>query len=249
MSKRHKAFRFRLKPTCDQAKTFSRFAGARRWVWNWALSRWKEYYAEHGKSIPLSLLSSELTALKQQPETTWLTEINAQLLQQVLADLHRAFTNFFEKRARYPRFKNKKTDRSRFRFPQSVKVKDDQVYLPKIGWINMRLSQPVDLPIKSATVRRDVMGFWHVTLTATFDMPDVTAPLARQERTVGIDLGLIDFATFSDGKLETVPCPKFLRKTATQAATSEQGVGSDKQGLETPSQGEAQDSQGTGQDR
>ena len=85
----------------------NRMAGACRWVWNWGLARWKENYAATGKSISLKQLSAELTALKREPGTAWLGEVDSQALQQVLKDLHRAFTNFLEKRASYPRFKSR----------------------------------------------------------------------------------------------------------------------------------------------
>ena len=70
------------------------------------LARWKETYAATGKSISLKELSAELTALKQKLETAWPKEADSQALQQELKDLCRAFTNFFGKRARYPRFKS-----------------------------------------------------------------------------------------------------------------------------------------------
>src|SRR5512140_2837617 len=119
-----------MKPTKDQGHALNRMAGARRWVWNWALRRWKDHYDATGKSFPLAQLSAELTALKQRPETAWLQEADSQALQQVLTDLRQAFTHFFERRARYPKFKGRKTDRARFRIPQRVKVKDGNVYVP-----------------------------------------------------------------------------------------------------------------------
>src|SRR5215468_6514053 len=97
-----------MEPTAAQGSGLNRMAGARRFVWNWALRRWKDHYAVTGQSISLKQLSAELTALKQQPETAWLNEIDSQALQQTLKDLHRAFVNFFEKRARHPRFKSRK---------------------------------------------------------------------------------------------------------------------------------------------
>src|SRR4051794_8920396 len=108
MAKHRKVYRFRLKPTPVQGTLLNRMAGARRWVWNWALRRWKDHYAATGKSISRKQLSAELTALKQQPETAWLREADSQALQQVLKALQCAFVNFFEKRARYPRFKGRK---------------------------------------------------------------------------------------------------------------------------------------------
>ena len=93
--------------------------------------------------------------------------------------MHRAFVSFFEKRARYPRFKSRKRDRRRFRIPQRVKVEGGKVYVPKVGWIRIRQSREIDRTIKGATFKRDGDGHWYVTLTAEFEMPDVAVPGAR----------------------------------------------------------------------
>src|ERR671935_2249154 len=97
----YKAFRYRLEPTADQEQKLRQFAGARRFIWNWALQQRQEHYRQTGKSLPAKELSARLTALKDQPDTAWLRDINAQALQQPLAVLHRAFANFFERRARH----------------------------------------------------------------------------------------------------------------------------------------------------
>lgn len=206
-----KVFRFRMRPTTSQADGLSRLAGARRWVWNWALARRKDHYAEHGKTLPTKQLSAELTALKKQEATAWLAEADSQALQQTLRDLDRASVNFFEKRARFPRFKSKKRDDARFRIPQRVKVANGRVYVPKVGWVRIRQSMPVDLPTKSATFKRDATGRWYVTLTATFEMPDTPLPEPVADTTVGVDLGLKDFAVLSTG--ERVAAPKFFRRS------------------------------------
>jgi putative transposase len=205
-----KVYRFRMQPTRVQEQSLNRLAGARRWVWNWALARWKETFETTGKSISLKQLSTELTALKQMPETAWLKEADSQSLQQVLKDLHRAFSNFFAKRARYPRFKSRKRDPLRFRIPQRVKIDDEKVYVPKVGQVRIRQSQPVEEETKSATFRRSADGKWYVTLTVEFEMPDVPLPSPDPLSVVGIDLGLKTFATITGQ--EPIPCPKFFRK-------------------------------------
>ena len=186
-----------------------RVAGARRFVWNWALGRRKAYHAEHGKTIPATQLSAEVTALKSQPETAWLKGADSQALQQALKDLDRAFRNFFEKRSRFPRFKSRKRDTPRFRIPQRVKVVDGKVYVPKVGRVKIRQSMPVDLPTKGATFRRDTVGHWFITLTAEFEMPDAALPEADPNRVIGIDLGLKDFIVTGGG--ERTAAPKFYR--------------------------------------
>ena len=212
MAKQRKVYRFRMRPTKDQAHALSRMAGARRWVWNWGLRRWKEHYAATGKSTPLKQLSAELTALKQRPEMAWLREADSQALQHALADLHQAFSNFFEKRARHPKFKSRKRDRARFRIPQRVKVEGGKVTVPKIGDVRIFQSQEVAEKTKSATFKRGADGKWYVSLVVEFEMPDIPIPAPEAAQTVGIDVGLIDFATLSDPTAEPIPAPKFFRK-------------------------------------
>jgi putative transposase len=201
----HKAFRHRLVPTAEQEQKLRQFAGARRFIWNWALQQRREYYRETGKTLPAKELSARLTALKEQPETAWLREMDSQLLQPVLADLGQAFSNFFARRARYPRFKSKKRDTPRFRIPQRVKVVGNRVQVPKVGRVRLRLSQPLVGTTKSATFKQDASGHWHVTLVSALDRPAVTLPMPEVEQTIGVDLGLKDIVVCSDGHREPAP--------------------------------------------
>jgi putative transposase len=218
-----------MRPDAGQGPALNRMAGARRFVWNWALGRWKEHSAATGKSITYNRLAAELTALKRQPDTEWLGEVDSQALQQVLKDLHRAFVNFFEKRARYPRFKSRKRDRARFRIPQRVKVAAGKVYVPKVGWVRIRQSREVDGVTRSATFRREADGHWYVSLTVEFAMPDVAVPAPDPEKTIGLDLGLIDFVTPSDGS-EPIPAPKFYRKATHKIRRAQKAVSRRKKG-------------------
>jgi putative transposase len=206
----YKAFRYRLEPTDDQEQKLRQFAGARRFIWNWALQQRREYYRETGKTLPAKELSARLTALKDQPDTAWLRDMDSQLLQQVLADLQRAFNNFFARRACYPRFKSKKTEVLRFRIPQRVKVVGNRVQVPKVGLVRLRLSQPLAGTTKSATFRQDACGHWHVTLVSHIETPAVAPPIPEVEQTVGVDLGLKDIVVCSDGHRE--PAPRFYRQ-------------------------------------
>jgi hypothetical protein len=177
-----RVYRFRLEPTAAQEQRFRQFAGARRFIWNWALQQRRAHYRQTGTTLPAKELSARLTALKAQPETAWLREMDSQLLQQVLADLERAFVNFFERRARYPRFKSRKRDQARFRIPQRVRVVGDRVQVPKIGYVRLRLSRPVEGQTKSATFKQDACGHWYVSLVAQTQMPLRLVPRLRRHR-------------------------------------------------------------------
>jgi putative transposase len=87
--------------------------------------------------------------------------------------------NFFQKRARYPRFKRRKDTRHSFRIPQRVKIADGRVYLPKIGWIKIRQSQPVDCPTKSATFKRAAM------MTGTLACMNIPVRIRQSKRKAG----------------------------------------------------------------
>jgi putative transposase len=119
--------------------------------------------------------------------------------------------NFFEKRARYSRFKSRKRDQARFRIPQRVTIHDARVSIPKVGHVRIRQSQEVAEPTKSATFRREGDGHWYVTLTVEFEMPEVALPMPDSTKVVGIDLWLIDFARLSDGS-DPISTPRFYRQ-------------------------------------
>ena len=205
-----KVYRFKIDPTAKQEAALARYAGARRFVFNWALQRRKETYEQTGKSISWSELSVELTGLKNKPGFDWLKEIDSQLSQQAIADCKRAFDSFFLKRASFPKFKKKHSAHQSFRIPQRVKLEDRRVYIPKIGWVAVRQSQAVDLPLKSATFKREATGKWHVSLVVEFDLPDQPKPVIETETAVGIDVGFDRFATDSDGSV--IENPRCFRK-------------------------------------
>ncbi len=205
-----KTFQFRMEPTAAQAQRLLQFAGARRFVWNWGLDRKRAYYRAHGRGLSYIALAAELTTLKRQPATAWLREVDSQLLQQALRDLEQAFTNFFEHRARFPRFKMKKRDQARFRIPQRVTVHDGVVSLPKLGTIRLRQHRPLAGQTKSATFKQDAAGHWFVTIVAQVEQPAWPKPIPTAATTVGVDAGLKDFAVLSTG--ERIANPRFARR-------------------------------------
>ncbi len=205
-----RVYRFRLEPTSQQEDGFRRYAGARRFTWNWALAQRQEHYKATGKGLSRVALSALFTALKKEPDTAWLSEVDSQLPQQAIIDIYRAFDAFFEHRARYPRFKSRKRDAARFRIPQRVTLAEGYLTIPKIGRVKVRQSQAVEGMTKSATFKRDACGHWFVSLVAEMDMPDLPLPAPDPERTIGVDLGVKDAVVTSDG--ERVAAPRFYRR-------------------------------------
>ena len=129
-----KAFRYRLYPNKEQQAGLAVQFGHARFVYNWALATRNAHYREHGTGIGYYALKRMTTDLKRQPDHVWLKEADSQVLQAKVEDLDRAFANFFNKSARYPRLKKRRGHQS-VRWPQRFKFDGDRVYLPKVGWV------------------------------------------------------------------------------------------------------------------
>src|SRR5215217_6438879 len=206
-------YRYRLDPTVEQEIMLGRFAGARRFVWNWALNRKREYFQQTGKTLLYNDLAAELTRLKQQSATAWLREMDSQSLQQALRDLENAYHHFFrrirngEKRKGFPSFKSRKTDTPRFRIPQRVTLDGSFVSVPKIGLIRVVLHRSHGGTIKGATFKREACGHWYVCLVVEQQLASqVERPVVTH---IGVDVGLKSLAVLSTG--ETIDNPRWYR--------------------------------------
>jgi putative transposase len=102
-----RAYRYRCYPTRAQATLLARTFGCARYVYNWALRLRTDAYYKRQERISYAETSAALTTLKQQPETAWLNEVSSVPTQQALRYLDKAFRNFFEGRAKYPKFHKK----------------------------------------------------------------------------------------------------------------------------------------------
>lgn len=206
-------YRYRLNPTAEQEAQFRQFAGARRFVWNWALGRKREHFQQTGKTLSYNDLAAELTRLKQQPDTAWLRDMDSQSLQQALRDLDSAYQHFFrrvrkgEKKKGFPKFKSRKTDTPRFRIPQRVTVDGSFVSVPKIGMVRVVLHRPLEGTTKGATFKQEACGHWYISLVVEQQIaPKEDRPVVSH---IGIDVGLKSLAVLSTG--EIIDNPRWYR--------------------------------------
>jgi len=194
---RLQAFKYELMPTGDQQRDMRRFAGSCRFVFNKALALQKARHAQGEKKLGYAGLCKLLTEWRNGPETPWLRDAPTHPLQQTLKDLERAYTNFYAKRADFPRFK-KKGQSDSFRYPDPKQIKLDQansrIFLPKLGWLRVRISRAVLGEVRNVTVSLSC-GKWFVSIQTE---REVEQPVP-QGGTVGIDMGVTRFATLSDG--------------------------------------------------
>lgn len=173
-----------------------RFAGACRFVFNRALARQNENHEAGNKYIPYGKMASWLVEWKNATETQWLKDAPSQLLQQSLKDLERAYKNFFQNRAAFPRFK-KRGQNDVFRYPQGVKLdqENSRIFLPKLGWMRYRNSRQVTGVVKNVTVSQSC-GKWYISIQTE---SEVSTPVHPSASMVGLDAGVAKLATLSDG--------------------------------------------------
>ena len=204
--------KFRIYPTEAQKVLLAKTFGCVRWVYNRALAEKMRHYETTGKTLSVYALDKELATLKDTPETEWLREVNSQALQQSLRHLDAAYTRFFREKKGFPQFKSR-YDRQSFCNPQKTELDYEAgcVYIPKFkGGIKARLHRKVDGRVKSSTVSRDASGRYFISVVVERDGEQPAPPAPVPERTLGIDLGLKTFATFSDGNV--VENPRHLKQ-------------------------------------
>ena len=192
---RRQAFEFEIHPNGAQQRRIKQFCGCARFVFNKALDGQKQAYeADNNTTFNYTKIANLLPQWKK--TFPWLKDCHSQVLQQSLRDLDSAFSNFFEKRANFPRFKKKGTKDS-IRFPQGCKLEqhNNRLYLPKIGWVRYRNSRNVVGEIKNVTVSKKC-GRFYVSIQTELE---VEIP-KHQGGEIGIDMGIVRFATLSNGE-------------------------------------------------
>ena len=191
-----KAFKFEMMPNGEQIRKMKQFCGCSRFVFNKALAYQNEQY-QQDNSFKFSYFKLTSLLPEWKRESVWLKDCHSQVLQSSLRDLESSFKNFFAKRADFPKFK-KKGSKESFRFPQGCKLEqynNNRIYLPKIGWVRYRNSREVVGKIKNVTVSQKC-GKWYVSIQTEFEQ-EIPTPKGGE---IGIDMGIIRFATLSNGQ-------------------------------------------------
>jgi putative transposase len=223
----------RLYPNSQQKAELTKNFGAVRKVWNYYLDKSNRDYLESKKGgDPPAVRRQEecatafrrfkyidaakdLTQLKKTEEYKWLTEADSQALQQSLKNLEKAFKNFFEGRAKFPKFKSRFHKQS-IAYPQRVTIPTNKcVKLPKIGEIVAKITRPIEGKIKTVTVSKTSTDKYFASIlmeVPPINLKDISnaecAPhsslnefrLGRGLKISGIDVGCIDVATVFDGE-------------------------------------------------
>ena len=198
-------------PNGRQRRAMQSFAGACRYVFNKALDIQKARYEGGDKRLGYAALCKLLTGWRHDKDTPWLLQAPTHPLQQSLKNLEQAYANFFAGRADFPRFKKKgRQDSFRYPDPQQIRIEqgNDRIFLPKLGWLRYRNSRQVLGAVRNVTVSLHA-GRWFMAIQTAREV----APVVASGEAVGVDMGIVRFATLSDGDYEE-PINSFKRHEA-----------------------------------
>jgi putative transposase len=204
-----RGYKFPVLATEEQRTFFSKSFGCSRFVFNHFLNARKEHYLNHGKGIGYNDTATLLVKLKEDKDTEWLNEVNSQSLQQSLRQLDVAYQRFFKKIASFPSFKSK-YDKQSFCVPQHFTFENGLLTIPKLkSPIKVNQHRPFgeNYEICFLTISKTKSNKYFVSFIVE---EDFTPKVKKTNKSVGIDLGLIDLMTFSDGR--KVSNPRIAKK-------------------------------------
>lgn len=196
---RHKAYKFRLYPNVEQEILIAKTIGSSRFVYNHMLNAWNNSYKETGKGLSYDKCSAMLPAMKKSDDTSWLREVDSVALQSSIKNLAESFDRFFKKENQSPNFKSKKNPVQSYTTKNTnnnLAIVDNKLKLPKLGLVKFSKSREVNGRILSATIRKNASGKFFVSLLCEEEV----TKLPTTNKTVGIDLGITNFAILSNGR-------------------------------------------------
>lgn len=193
-------------PTVKPEPYFRQACGTSRFAYNWGLEEWKKQY-EAGKKPTAFQIKKTFNAIKP-IDLPWVFNVTKCAPEPAFAHLGNAFKRFFKGLGKYPRFKKKGQHDSFYLSNDQFKVAGNEIKIPKLGWVKLTESLRFSGKISSATVSRTA-DKWFVSIQVQMEMSPVRVS-ENQADAVGVDLGVKNLATLSNG--ETVEGRKPLNK-------------------------------------
>ena len=206
-----KSYKYRLYPNAEQQSLMSKHFGCVRYIYNWALSSKIEAYRAEKRTENFVSLGNKLPQLKQEFE--WLKEVNSQSLQSSLKNVDNAFKRFFKEKKGFPRFKSKKRKQDSFHAPQfgEVDFYEKTISVPKIKGIKAVIDRKFEGIIKTITISKTPSDKYFASILVEINESIPVKPIIKEDKTIGIDVGLKSYVTLSNG--EKIDNPKWLAKS------------------------------------
>ena len=199
------AFKYRIYPNKEQELLINKTFGCVRFVYNTILYAANKIYEKTGKNkiiTPASLKS----------ENQFLKEVDSLALSNAQLNVKRSFTNFFQKRAKFPRFKSKKTSVKSYTtncVNNSIRIEENKyLVLPKLKRIKLKYHREIteDYKIKSVTLTNS-NGNYYVSVLTEFEKEIQKVP--TNDKVIGLDFSMSELFVSSEN--QRADYPKYFR--------------------------------------
>jgi putative transposase len=232
----NKAFKFRIYPNKKQIELINKTIGCSRFVFNFFLSKQKEkdvywciveemkqngqFPSNNWKGTCLNKYETVKSLPELKKHYSFLKEVDSIALQKSIENLSDSYARYYKKQNKQPRFKSKRNPVQTYTTKHTngnIAVIDNHIKLPKLGLVRFAKSREVEGRILNATIRRNPSGKYFLSIATETGVTE----LPKTNSTVGIDVGLKDFAILSDGT-PPYPNPKFFRTLEEKLAKAQQ---------------------------
>lgn len=195
--------KIRCLPTPEQLIKFKKSTGTARFVYNLMISENKNMYHNYLQSNTKSKspfisgynFGKYITKLKRLPEYSWLSEVGGKVAKQTCIECDNAFKNFFKKLSGFPKFKKKGEHDSFYVNYETFKRTVNGFKGERLG--NVKTTEPLPKVDKYYNPHIIYDGkYWYITFG--IDVPEKIND-DNNVKTLGVDLGIKEFATVSDG--------------------------------------------------
>ena len=202
----NKGLKLEILPNGSMVEVLERNMGNARFIWNNLLGMYFNLYLLfnfHGYPLYPNIrnFNAMLKMLKQ--ENAFLYEGESTSQQQVFRDLNKSFTKFFKESAGYPRFKSKKNPKQSFRIQKNgnnIRITNRRIRLAKLGYVHYRTSTEYKKLLKTSKINNVTIKRENGKYYAIVNITTTVEELEKTGKSIGIDLGLKNLATLSNGQ-------------------------------------------------
>ena len=203
-----KSFKTEINPTAEQKHKINRTIGTCRFVYNFYLAHNREIYERENRFVSGYDFSIWLNNdyIPDNPEFSWIKEVSSKSIKQSIMNAQKAFKNFFDKKANFPKWKKKSNSDVKMYFVRNNKTDCQcmrhKINIPTLGWVKLKEKGYIPTSkdghiIKSGTVSCKAGNYY---VSVLIEIPENEKPVLNHLG-MGIDLGVKDFAVCSNGKV------------------------------------------------
>ncbi|SIO22056.1 transposase [Carnobacterium alterfunditum] len=205
------AYKTEIQPTLNQQQKIDQTIGVARWVSNEYIAKNQEQYKKDQSFISGRTFSKWLNNefIPNNPDYAWIKEVSSKSTKQAIMNTEKAFKSFFKGLSSYPKFKKKAQQKTKLYFVKNdakhvIQSERHRIKVPTLGWVKLKEKGYIPTHddqhmIKSGTISKQADRYY---VSVLVEQSISTASLKQTPSAgIGVDLGLKDFAVFSDGMI------------------------------------------------